>query len=72
MAPSAFFTLSGVSGISRKRTPLASAIALARAAAVGPWAASPAPRKGKPGYTQSGRVEALKRINEAIRHPSLA
>src|SRR5207248_112053 len=38
-----------VSGSSRSRTPVASAMALAMAAAVGPCAASPVPRNGVPG-----------------------
>src|SRR5262245_28648732 len=37
---------SGVNGSSRMRTPVVLATALAMAAAVGPWADSPVPRKG--------------------------
>jgi len=44
----AALTRSGVSGNSRRRAPVASATALAIAAAVGPCAASPVPRNGWP------------------------
>src|SRR5205085_7486227 len=47
--PAAAFTRARVSGRSRTRTPIASATAFASAAAVGPCAASPVPRKGEPG-----------------------
>ena len=44
---------SGVNGVSRIRTPTASNTALAIAAAVGPWVASPTPRNGSPGRSSS-------------------
>src|ERR1700733_8459930 len=45
----AAFTLARVKGMSRIRVPMAFATALLSAPAAGPWAASPAPRKGCPG-----------------------
>jgi len=42
-------TRSGVKGKRLKRTPVASKTAFARAAPVGPWEASPQPKKGMPG-----------------------
>src|SRR6185295_16189391 len=42
-------TRSALRGRSLNRTPIASLTAFPMAAAVGPWAASPVPRKGSPG-----------------------
>src|SRR4051794_9837465 len=54
-----------VSGKSRRRFPVASAIAFAIEAAAGPWPVSPAPRKGWPGrlmiWTSTRSGTALKR-----------
>ena len=46
--PTAALSLAAVNGKSRKRCPVASAIALAIAAAAGPCPVSPAPRNGRP------------------------
>ena len=58
--PIAAFTRAGVSGSSRRRTPVASATALAIAAAVGPCAASPVPRKGCARPVDDVHLDALR------------
>jgi hypothetical protein len=64
------FIRAGESGKSRDLRPVAAAIAFASAAAVGPWPASPVPKKGCPGrftiwtLTVSG-TELKRRIGKA-------